>query len=233
MTEHKPDTYQKFAEFMLPTQWFDLEADTDDAITKLARRLLDTCSTDGKYVIKGGWSCCAIAVQFIDVKGGRCPKLWNIVEALVRRNHQLQIGIQHFVADFKNNEVRHFCIPVTNGSTRRWLLSFAVRTYWTDQGIAAESCAPLHEDTIAMHLLVQELLSDPRHREFFDRLHRMGIPMLRIDCSYDHTKKRAFLNEFAQAPDAAMWTHVHQQDAIWFVPTLMAEQIANMLDAAQ
>lgn len=233
MTEHKPAIYRRFSDVMIPTSWFELTDVTDDAIGRMAIQLIEAAAgSDGRFVIKGGYSCAGLSVDFFDITGGVCKDLLEKVRRLVFIKHQRRIGLQPFMSCLRLNEIRHFCIPLaaTDSQPARWLISFAVRTYWPESGgVTAESCAPLHEDTIATHLLVDQLLADPRHRAFFGDLFQLGVPMLRIDCSYDYQQKRAFLNEFSQAPDATMWTHVHHHDAIYFTTSLIAQQVARLL----
>lgn len=236
MTEHKAQTYKRFSDIMLKTTWIDIEADDDLSITKLAGALLSACTGDGQYVVKGDYSCAAKAVSFITVKDGACHELRQVIQTLVRIKHQRTLGLQAFVAFFKSNEIRHFCVPYTPskpGAEPRWVISFGVRTQFIDQltGFQIESCAFMHEDTLATKQLVEDLLRDVRHADFFHRLIIEGVPMLRIDCLYDFDAKRAYLNEFAQAPDAMIWTQVHSQDAIQYVPMIMAQQMAGMLRA--
>jgi hypothetical protein len=179
-------------------------------------------------------------VRKVEIAHGECRELESMVKEMAAKTNQRCFGLQHFVAGFAANEFRHWYIAMPSVDAPRaplvWIPLFILRSSFqthADGGARVQSSvtSPLHVDTVACRLLVDELLRAPEYRDFFQNLLRIGIRALRLDCGYNSATRKAFLSEFACSPDASSWTAVHSQDLPWRVGQQLGAQLASLLSA--
>jgi hypothetical protein len=179
-----------------------------------------------------------MSVRKIEIHQGLCAQLLKHVRCFVQEQHQVCIGIQREVPGFQDAEFRHWCVAddVVAAGMERWRRVLTLKTSYNPRTrkITAESCTPLHTDSKACDTLVAQMLRGnslvgDSSRLFLERIYSLGIRALRIDCGYNADTDTAFLNEFATAPDASMWSHVHDQDLAYVIGKDMADDVWSTL----
>ena len=188
-------------------------------------------STVAIVFLPGTHGECASRVHRVDIADGKCSDLEPIVVRLTALFTQSHIGLQRAVPRFERNEYRHWCIAVPgDDGCMRWLQSFSLKSGHNLENsslLDVRLSAPFSMESVACHDLVQHLLSTPSGpvHHFFQSLLQQGLPALRIDCGYDYSKKRAFVNEFAIPTDGSFWPCVHNLE----LPVHIANKIGSML----
>lgn len=203
------------------------------AIKRICDGLLQS-QPNGTYYVKGSRNDCGLCVRKVEVKDGESIELETAVLLFINRFNQPHIGLQVAIPQFEVTEFRHWCVAVPElndptGKAIRFRYSFSLRTSKSiDKSITAAIHAPLSPESIACYDLVQRMLSDDAeasHKLFFQQALDLGIPAIRIDCGFDFKKRSAFLNEFAIAPDANMWTGIHHYDLLAHTSKTMSDMM--------
>jgi hypothetical protein len=167
----------------------------------------------------------------VTIKNGDSEELEVAVMLFILRWNQPHIGIQRAVEGFETNEYRAWCVapPHEHGQPSRFRYSFMVKTSKPPgkKETTAELHAPIYEPAIKCLDLVQQLLSESSgsHLDYFQRLLRLGVPAVRIDCGFNQSTGQAFVSEFAIPPDSNMWTEIHKFDLIAHTSNRMAEML--------
>ena len=225
LLENKDQVFGLFNKFMLqPTRWVPLLS-----VEQLSEGLLRHARShgDGRYFVKGSTSCDGDCAQAIEVKGGRCPGLEQLLHSWANDMHQQCVGIQPFIPSFSNFELRTWLVP--DHVTKRWRSVLTIRTKVTEKGeLWGELFQPMHQSGLRVAQLIDDMLAE--RAQFFERLRLLGLPALRIDCGYDEAEERAFFNEFA-ACEAWMWSEVHGQDLAYVVGRAAGDSVWTMLEA--
>ena len=215
LIENKDKVYAKFNKFMLPARWVTLGAVAGD-LQRLATSLLRFCTQqgrgDGRYFIKGSFSCAKVCAQSIVVTGGQCAELMVVLRGWMTTHHQQCAGIQLFMPGFDKFELRTWLVP--DHVTGRWRSVLTVKTAIKIDPNArlslwAEQFQPMHNPGLRVAQLIDDMLAE--RAEFFEELRQQGLPALRIDCGFDHATGQAFFSEFS-ACESYMWSAVHGQD---------------------
>jgi hypothetical protein len=227
-----------FGDALLPTDWFDIpcsgagEAASSEELHTLCEQLLKG-RADGHWVVKGSFSFNAVAVCAIHIQRGTCDKLFGIVERLHVDCRQHCIGIQQYMPELAQLELRVFLV-LDNKQPSGWRQCLSLRTSSTfssnsDESLtmSAELEQPVHGVAKQVAQFVDALLL--QHAATFQKAAACGTPLLRIDCFYSSQEKRCFLNELCCANECGLWTHVHYQDLAYVVGEAFARGVWKLL----
>lgn len=227
--EHKDNVYNTFHPYMLTTKWVTMQ---DRKPEDVATELLHDVS-DGQYRLKGSYSMCGACGATVVVRNGACSELRSHLDRFAESYHQQTVGLQPFIPSLSQSELRFFTVvtgSAASGPGHRFhktgiIIRTKLKGSSTSNGsdFQAEHYAAVHSHSLACSELVDTL--QQKQPDFFEQLYKLGLRCLRFDVGFDPASNRAFLNEFAAAPDAVTWSSLHQQDLLWFVASQTVDSI--------
>jgi hypothetical protein len=217
LTCRKDAVFARFgSEFMLPAQWISIPS--LDSLQSAADAMLEGRS-NGTWMVKGSFSACTQTAFRLKFHGGRCEALLPTLGQLFTKYHQRCVGIQPFVQDLRDFELRVFLVPDA-ASPLRWRQCVSVQTRSTSSSHSnhllqgglchAELLLPTHGRPLLIAAFIDTLLT--KRADFFTEALALRTPLLRLDCGYQSATKRCFLNELVSAVNCGCYSAVHGQD---------------------
>lgn len=231
LIERKDLIYDIFQPYMLPSRWVST---ADKEMKQLAAALIQSLP-NGQYRVKGAQAWGASCGVTVAISSGACDELPGIIERFVHEWHQPAIGVQPFVDSFPGNELRFWTMAdeganVAAGEPRFRFTAILLKTRLSFRNTSitrfdAEVYSTVHDDSAACGKLLEQMLKE--QSAFFERIYQLGVRFLRVDMGFNPSSDRAFLNEFAAAPDGNTWSQVHKQDLLWRVGMQMADGLGE------
>jgi len=221
--EHKDRVYSLFgSDYMLPTRWVPLPSLAE--VQRAADSMLANLP-DGSYMVKGSFSYGALTANRVEVAGGKCDRLLEVLTNLYSLQHQRCVGIQKYLQALSDFELRVFVVPDLK-SPGGWRQCVGVATEMTPDGrMKAEQRQPVNGRPLAIARFIDELLT--RHSAAFRRALELKMPLLRLDCGYANDK--CFLNELCCPGDSTLFSEMHAQDLACVVGKAFAGQMLELL----
>jgi hypothetical protein len=217
LTCRKDAIFARFGtDFMLPALWIPIPS--LDSLSTAARKLLRG-RADGAWMLKGSFSACSFTAYRLVIKNGRCEALMPTLNLLFSKHHQRCVGIQPFIQDLRDFELRVFLVPHQQ-TPHGWRQCVSVQTRGASQSKSdhmlaggfceAEMRQPTHGRPLRIAGFIDKLLE--QHADFFQQALTLRTPVLRIDCGYILAEERCFLNELVCAVNCGCYSAVHGQD---------------------
>lgn len=222
--EQKQEVYPLFADCMLQSHWKRLEAPGGAAeLDSLCDALLQPWPPiSGEYVVKAAWADGKTCVKSVPLKAedfsyeatvrsARWIDLRRHIEAMHVERGQEWFTLQARSEELRAHEYRIWCLLVPEDfsnreSAKNWLVAVTLHSgYLPADRVAAYNAGPLDQRSSACLVFVNKLLVG----EFFEQLKATGMPAVRVDCFYDSTAKKVYLNELTIPYDAMFLTQDH------------------------
>ena len=231
LLERKDVIYQRFGPaFMLPAAWFAVP--TLQSVEHVAAQML-AGRADGRWMIKGSFSYGGLTCHSVQIKGGACAQLQQVLTTLYTQEHQRSIGIQPYEQGLHDFELRAYLVRDPRLDVG-WRPAVFVRTHILQHNdfssFEAEQMQPVYGRSLEIAGFIDNLLS--AHKDFFKQAVKLELPLLRLDCSYSPSLRRSFLSEMCPAGPAVLFTHVHAQELAVVAGRGLAQGLWRLLPVA-